>query len=196
MKMGNLRDLLSGGTVRLLTHFLVRPDQRLHLRALRERTGMGTGALQRELRRFEALGLVRRVEEGGKVYFDPVPGHPSWTAFRTLLREHGDPVEVVREVLRDVPGIRAAFVFGSTVRGGAREGSDVDVLIVEEGMPTAAIGRAMIDAESLLNRPLDVQRFTPPALAEKLRRGSTFLRDVVTGPKAWLIGSEDVLLAR
>jgi len=194
--MGNLRDLLSGGTVRLLTHFLVRPDQRLHLRALRERTGMGTGALQRELRRFEALGLIRRAEEGGKVYFDPVPGHPSWTAFRTLIREHGDPVEVVREVLRDVPGIRAAFVFGSTVSGCARQGSDVDLLIVEEGMPTAAIGRAMIEAESLLDRPLDVQRFTPPAFAQKLRRGSAFLRDVVSGPKAWLIGSEDVLFAR
>lgn len=157
---------------------------------------MGTGALQRELRRFEALGLVRRAEEGGKVYFDPVPGHPSWNAFRTLLREHGDPVEVVREVLRDVPGIQAAFVFGSTVRGGARRESDVDVLIVEEGMPTAAIGRAMVEAESLLNRPLDVQRLTPAALAEKLRRGSAFIRDVVSGPKAWLIGSEDVLLAR
>jgi predicted nucleotidyltransferase len=194
--MGNLGELLSGGTVRLLTHFLVRPDQRLHLRALQERTGMGMGALQRELRRFEALGLVRRVEERGRVYFDPVPGHPSWTAFRTLLREHGDPVEVVREVLRDVPGIKAAFVFGSTARGGARTGSDVDVLIVEEGMPAAAIGRAMIEAESLLGRSLDVKRLTPAVLAEKLRRGSAFLRDVASGPKAWLIGSEDVLLAR
>ena len=194
--MGNLGELLSGGTVRLLTHFLVRPGQRLHLRALQERTGMGTGALQRELRRFEALGLVRRVEEEGRVYFDPVPGHPSWSAFRTLLREHGDPVEVVREVLRDVPGIRAAFVFGSTVSGGARKGSDVDVLIVEEGMTAAALGRAMIEAESLLDRPLDVKRFTPAVFAGKLRRGSTFLRDVVSGPKAWLIGSEDVILAR
>ena len=156
---------------------------------------MGTGALQRELRRFEALGLVRRVEEGGRVYFDPVLGHPSWAAFRTLLREHGDPVEVVREVLRDVPGIKAAFVFGSTVRGGARQGSDVDVLIVEEGMPTAAIGRAMIEAESLLDRPLDVKRFTPSTLAAKLGRGSVFLRDAVNGPKAWLIGSEDALVA-
>lgn len=182
--------------MRLLTHFLVRPGERLHLRALRERTGMWTGALQRELRRFEALGLVRRVEEGGKVYFDPVSGHPSWAALRTLLREHGDPVEVVREVLRDVPGITAAFVFGSTVRGGARRGSDVDVLIVEEGMSTAAIGRAMIEAESLLDRPLDVKRFTPAGLAEKLRRGSAFLRDVLSGPKAWLIGSEDALAAR
>jgi predicted nucleotidyltransferase len=156
---------------------------------------MGTGALKRELLRLEALGLLRRVEEDGKVYFDPVLAHPSWAAFRTLLREHGDPVDVVREVLRDVPGIKAAFVFGSTVRGGARKGSDVDVLIVEEGMPTAAIGRAMIEAESLLNRPLDVKRFTPAALAAKLSRGSVFLHEAVSGPKAWLIGSEDALAA-
>ncbi len=193
--MGDIRDLLGGGTVRLLIHFLVHPAERLHVRALREHTDMGTGALQRELRRFEALGLVRRVEEDGRVYFDPVPGHPSWTAFRTLLREHGDPVDVVREVLRDVPGIKAAFVFGSTIRGGARQGSDVDVLIVEEGMPAAAIGRAMIEAESLLDRPLDVKRFTPATLAEKLGRGSPFLREAMSGPKAWLIGSEDALVA-
>lgn len=188
--------LVSSGTVRLLTHFLVHSDQRLHLRRLQAHTGMGTGALQRELARFEALGLVRRVKEGAKVYFEPVSGHPSWAAFRTLLREHGDPVEVVREVLRDVPGIKAAFVFGSTVRGGARPDSDVDVLIVEEGMPTAAIGRAMIEAETLLSRPLDVKRFTPASLADKLRRGSAFLRDALGGPKAWLIGSEEALVPR
>ena len=191
--MGTIRELLAGGTLRLLTHFLVHPEQRLHFRALQEHTGMGTGALQRELARFAALGLIRRVEEDGRVHYELVHDHPSWGAFRTLIRQHGDPIEVVREALRGVPGIRAAFVFGSTARGCARPGSDVDVFIVEEGMPSAAIGRAAIEAETLLNRPLDVKRYTPAALASKLQRGSDFLRDVVAGPKAWLIGSEDAL---
>lgn len=194
--MGGIRELLGGGTLRLLTYFLLHPEQRLHFRALQEHTGIGTGALQRELARFEALGLVERAEEGGRVYYAPLPDHPSWGAFRTLIRQHGDPVEVVREALRDVPGIVAAFVFGSTARGSARPGSDVDVFIVEEGVPSAAIGRAAVEAESLLNRPLDVKRYTPAALAARLQRGSDFLRDVVDGPKAWLIGSEDALAIR
>ena len=102
----------------------------------------------------------------------------------------------MRAALRDVPGIQAAFVFGSSVRGTARDDSDVDVLIVEEGMPLAAIGRATSAAQSLLDRAIDIRRYTPASLADRLRRGSRFLLEVLEGPKTWLIGSEDALAAR
>jgi len=194
--MGDLRELLAGGTFRVLLHFLLHPEQRLHFRALQEATGLGTGALQREVARFEALRLVTRTEEGGRVYYQPAADHPSWGAFRTLVRQHADPAEVVKAALRDVPGIHAAFVFGSSVRGTARADSDVDVLIVEEGMPLAAIGRATRAAQSLLQRAIDIKRYTPASLAERLERGSRFLREALDGPKTWLIGSEDALAAR
>jgi predicted nucleotidyltransferase len=194
--MNDLREILAGGTFRVLIHFLLHPERRLHFRAIQEQTGLGTGALQRELTRFEALGLVAREEEAGRVYYQAIADHPSWSAFRTLVRQHADPAAVVREALRDVPGIQAAFVFGSTVRGGARADSDVDLLIVEEGMPLAAIGRATSGAQSLLQRAIDVKRYTPATLAAKLRRGSEFLQDALAGPKTWLIGSEAALAAR
>jgi predicted nucleotidyltransferase len=194
--VSDLREILAGGTFRVLIHFLLHPERRLHFRGLQEHTRLGTGALQRELARFEALGLVAREEQEGRVYYQAVADHPSWGAFRTLVRQHADPAAVVREALRDVPGIQAAFVFGSTVRGGARADSDVDVLIVEEGMPLAAIGRATSGAQSLLHRPIDVKRYTPATLAAKLRRGSEFLQDALAGPKTWLIGSEAALAAR
>lgn len=191
--MADLSELLAGGTVRLLIHFLLHPERRLHFRGLREHTGLGIGSLQREVARLESLGLVRRTEEGGRVWFEAIADHPSWGALRTLVREHGDPAAVVREALRDVPGIRAAFVFGSQASGTARRDSDVDVLIVEEGMPLAAIGRATTAAQSLLQRAIDVKRYTPASLADRLTRGSAFLRETLAGPKAWLIGSEDAL---
>jgi predicted nucleotidyltransferase len=192
--MGGLSDLVGGGTLRLLLHFLLHPERRLHFRALREHTGLGTGALQREVARLESLGLVTRTEEDGRVYFAAVGDHPSWAALRTLVREHAEPAEVVREALRDVPGIRAAFLFGSSVQGTARADSDVDVLIVEDGMPLAAIGRATNAAQSLLQRAVDVKRYTPTSLAAKLARGSRFLRGALAGPKTWLIGSEHSLM--
>ena len=193
MPPATLRDLLPGATLRLLTHFLLHPEQRLHLRALRAHTGLGMGSLQRELARLEGLGLLSRAERDGRVYYEAVPDHPSWGAFRTLVREHGDPADVLREALSGVEGIRAAFVFGSTVRGDTRPDSDVDVLIVEEGMPLAAIGRATAEVQSLLDREVDVKRFTPASLARRLAEGSAFVCDVLAGPKAWLIGSESAL---
>jgi predicted nucleotidyltransferase len=192
---GTIRDLLPGGTLKLVMHLVLHPDDRLHFRALKQRTGLGTGSLQRELARLEGLGLIMRAAEGGKVFYEPLWERDSWRAFRTLLREHADPIEVVRDALIGVSGIKAAFVYGSTVRGDTRPDSDIDLFIVEEEMPLHEIGRAATEAESLLDRLIDISAHTPASLRQKLERGSGYLRDVLAGPKAWLIGSEDLLPA-
>ncbi|HEX6042211.1 nucleotidyltransferase domain-containing protein [Longimicrobium sp.] len=193
MANGTLHNLLPGGTLKLVTHFVLHPEDRLHFRALKQRTGLGTGSLQRELARLEGMELIARSEEGGKVFYTPLWERDSWRAFRTLLREHADPVEVVRDALIGVSGIKAAFVYGSTVRGDTRPDSDIDLFIVEEEMPLHEIGRATTEAESLLDRLIDISAHTPASLRQKLERGSSYLLDVLSGPKAWVIGSEDLL---
>lgn len=193
MANATLHHLLPGGTLKLVTHFILHPEDRLHFRALKQRTGLGTGSLQRELARLEGMELIARTEEGGKVFFEPRWERDTWRAFRTLLREHADPVEVVRDALIGVSGIRAAFVYGSTVRGDTRPDSDIDLFIVEEEMPLHEIGRAATEAESLLDRLIDISAHTPASLRQKLERGSSYLLDVLSGPKTWLIGSEELL---
>ena len=189
--MSTLMTLMPSGTVRLLTHFLLDPEARLHLRALHKRTGLGMGALQRELARFEALGLIRRTADKGRVYYEMVYEHPSWKALLTLVREHADPAQVAAAAMQDVPGIVAAFVFGSTVRGEAGPDSDVDVLLIDDGSTRlATLGRAILQTESLLARPIDLKRYTPASLSRSLREGSGFLKAVLAGPKAWILGSD------
>jgi predicted nucleotidyltransferase len=193
MPTGTIHQLLPSGMLCLVMHYVLHPEERLHFRALKERLGLGTGALQRELGRLQALGLINRVDEGGRAYYQPVLDHPSWAALRTLLREHADPVDVLRDALRGVTGIKAAFVYGSTVRGDTRPDSDIDLFIVQEGMPLHEIGRATAEAQNVLDREIDLRWYTPEVLSRKLANGSGFLRRVLDEPKAWLVGSEHLL---
>jgi predicted nucleotidyltransferase len=86
-------------------------------------------------------------------------------------------------------------VYGSTVRGDTRPDSDIDVFILEEDMPLHEIGRATSEAMSLLDREIDLRWYDQETLSRRLERGNGFLRRVLGGPKAWLIGSEDLLPA-
>lgn len=105
--------LASGALARLVTHFALRPDEAPHTRALQRVTGLTSRSLQTELARLERLGVIHREVSGRHVRHVPNEQSPRWRLFRELVRELGDPTEVVRDALSDVPGLEAAFVFGS-----------------------------------------------------------------------------------
>src|SRR5687767_6452077 len=128
--MDRLHDFLgSEARARLLAHFVVHPGGRDHVRGLERHTGLGKRSLQVELARLEAMGLVRRDVDGRRVVYRRVDDNRQWRAIESLVAEYA-PGLVLRDALNDVPGIHAAFIFGSQARGDARPDSDIDLLIL------------------------------------------------------------------
>lgn len=182
--------LASGAMARLVIDFAVHPEDAPYGREIARRTGLTPRSLQAELARLERLGVVRRRSEGRLVRYELIESNPRWRALRALIRELADPVDVVRNALADVPGIAAAFVFGSFARGDTREDSDVDVFIIDGGIPERQRARRTIDAEILLGREVSVVQMTREEIAQRIDSDSSFIRDVFRGRKVWLVGSE------
>jgi predicted nucleotidyltransferase len=184
--------LASGALARLFIDLAVRPDESSHGREIQRRTGLTPRSLQAELVRLESLGVVSRRSEGRLVKYALNEGSPGLRALRGLVRELGDPVEVVRDALVDVPGIGAGFVFGSFARGDFRPDSDVDVFLLDEGIDNDRLARRTIEATVLLTREVNVVQFTADELARVIARRGGFIRDVLRSPKIWIAGSEAV----
>lgn len=105
-----------------------------------------------------------------------------------------DPVEVLSDLLADVPGIEAAFLFGSVVKGTRRPDSDVDLFVVGEDVDPVALGGAVLEASTTLGCEVDLKHYTRTRLQGALReRGTSYLRRVLDGPKRWLIGFPEML---
>jgi predicted nucleotidyltransferase len=185
--------LASGALARLVTHFAVRPDERPHARALQRHTGLTPRSLQMELARLERLGVVERRAEGNRVTYALNESGARWRVLRQLVRELADPVDVARDALSDVPGVTAAFVFGSFARGDVREDSDVDVFVLGEDIPEDLLSRRTLDAGVLLGRELNLVQVTRDELRRRLAAGSAFLTRVLAGPKQWLVSDERAL---
>lgn len=186
--------LASGAMARVVIDLAVHPEDAPYGREIQRRTGLTPRSLQTELARLESLGVVRRRHEGRLVRYELVESNPRWRALRALIRELADPVDVVRNALADVPGIAAAFVFGSFARGDTRDDSDVDVFIIDDGVPEDLRARRTIEAEILLGREVSVVEMTREEIARRVEAGSSFIRNVFRGPKLWLVGSEASVL--
>lgn len=189
--------LASGALARLVIDLAVRPDEASHGREIQRRTGLTPRSLQTELARLEALDVIQRRPEGRLVKYALNEGSPAWRALWTTARELADPIDVVRDALVDVEGIAAGFVFGSFARGDAREDSDVDVFLLDEGIEEDHLSRRTLDSGLLLGREVNVVLFTAAELARKVEEKSAFIRNVLRRPKVWIAGSraafEDVV---
>lgn len=183
--------LASGALARLAIDFAVHPEDAPHGRALQRRVGLTPRSLQAELARLERLGIVQRRRKGRQVHYELNEGNPRWRALRELVRELADPVDVIGSALADVPGIAAAFMFGSFARGDARPDSDIDLFILDEDLDEDWLARRTLDAGVLLRREVNVVQMTPMELARRLAFGGGFAREVMRGPKLWVIGDRD-----
>lgn len=110
-----------------------------------------------------------------------------------------DPVALVRDALCDVSGIHVAFVYGSTAANTRRKDSDVDVFVMEDpDVDGKALHRQLAEAGMLMQCEVNTVRYTPQALAERLHdprhASSRFVRDVLVGPKEWIVGDGTRLL--
>jgi predicted nucleotidyltransferase len=173
---------------RLLLFFAVHPEEALHIRELYRRTGLGMASLQKELDRFQRLNIIDKSKEGRKVVYRLDLDSEQWRAIRALVRSLAHPSEILREAFSGVPGVEAAFVFGSQARGDTRPDSDVDLFLVADEVASRAVQDPISEAESLIGRDVDVVTYSSECVRERLRTGNAFLDRVSREPKHWIAG--------
>jgi len=178
----------------IIRYFLLRPKAFPHGREIQRVLGLGGASLQRELERLVSLGALVRTRKGRQVHYAMGPNAQLWAAFSLMIGTTSDPFRLIRDALRDLPGVSAAFLFGSTALGTQRGDSDVDVFVLEHPQADRrALLRQVAEAGMLLGREVNTLRYTEQSLAERLgdpsHAGAAFVREVLTGPKRWVAGS-------
>ena len=171
----------------LLSH----PDDAFYLREIAQKTGLGTGHLQRELKRLSSAGIIRRFKQGRHVYFEANRACPIYGDLRGIVRRTLGAPLLIREALSPLrERIRFGFIFGSVARGEEQADSDIDLLILGD-VSLAEIVRAIRGPEQTLGRPVNPIVYPVAEFTSRLAEGHHFVSKVAQSEKLMLIGTED-----
>lgn len=156
----------------------------------------GTGAVQRELARLEASGLVTVTRVGRQKHYQANAAAPVFGELRALLLKTVALTDVLRAGLAPLSeDIRAAFVYGSIAKGQETAASDIDLMVVSDRLTYADLFAALEDASAQLGRKIAPTVYSAKELSKRRKQDNAFVTRVLAQPKLWLIGNERDLAA-
>ncbi len=151
--------------------------------------GSGTGAVQRELARLEAAGLVSVTRVGNQKHYQANVAAPVFEELRGLVLKTSGLADVLRNALAPLAAqISAAFVYGSVAKAQDTAQSDIDLLVVSDSLSYAELYTVLEQATSRLGRPVNPTVYSRQELAKRVRTNNAFIKRVLAQPKLWVIG--------
>jgi predicted nucleotidyltransferase len=176
---------------RVLRVLFGQSDRSFYASELIRQAGAGSGATQRELARLEGSGLVTTKSVGHQKHFQANPESPLFAELRAIVLKTVGLAEPLRAALSPLSaGIRAAFVYGSVAKERDRSGSDIDLMVISEGLTYGEVFGALEPVTRVLGRPVNPTVFTPAELSRRVRDESAFVRRVLEQPRIWVIGGD------
>jgi predicted nucleotidyltransferase len=164
--------------------------------------GGGSAAVQREIARLVEGGLaIERVQDGRK-HVKANPDAPLFAELCGIINKTAGVSVQLRAALAELPGtVTCAVLFGSVAKGTDTARSDIDVLIVADGLALEEVYRAVAPVEQRLGPPVNPTLYTwsefreaaPGGKEFKARRasGNSNLKNVLDGKHTVLLGRLD-----
>ena len=186
--------LFSQVKLRVLGLLIGHPERSFQLLEIIQRVGSGRGAVQRELERLTSAGILDLVIAGSRKAYQANKESPIFEdLFRLIVKTVG-LIEPLKNALgRYRSQIDAAFVYGSVAKGEDTAKSDIDLMILGQGVAYDQIYVALQKAEKILFRSVNPSLMTMDEWTEKLLNKNAFVTKVLNQQKLFVFGTENDL---
>lgn len=189
-----LEELFSSqARVAILRLFLLSPDDRFYVREVAARTSQPRRAVQRQLPKLEAIGLLEHTIDGNRKYYRANKDCPIFPELKSIFLKTVGLGDALRGFLGQAEGaIHVAFIYGSYAKGEESTTSDIDLFVV--GTITAReLSAVLATARSELGREINPVMMTPREFTAKVASRNHFVLSLLEEPKTFLVGNAEDL---
>lgn len=101
--------------------------------------------------------------------------------------------DILRNTLSGCDAIRFAFIYGSIAKGTDTAASDIDLMLVADGLDYSHLFEILGEPEQMLGRKINPSLYTGEDFKRKLADRNHFITRVLSQPKIMVIGDESAL---
>ncbi|WP_447651910.1 nucleotidyltransferase domain-containing protein [Pseudomonas abietaniphila] len=174
---------------RLLGLLYGNPERSFYTNEIGRWAKVGRGSMVRELERLHSAGLLTATRQGNQIHYQANPANPVFGELVAIVRKTFGIADYLRqELMPFADRIERAFVYGSIAKGTANTSSDIDLMLIGEGISYSEVMERMIPLEELLGRTINPTLYTPADWQAKLEAGNSFVVRVAEQDQIEIIG--------
>jgi len=183
----------SQARIEILKLLFLISSNRHYLREIAALTNQPVRAVQRELARLEAAGLIQSWTEGNRKYFQADRELSVFPDIRSLLIKTAGMKELVKQhLLEAADSIQIAFLFGSYASGDETPSSDIDLMVIGD-ITGRSLAKVLAPVRDILGREINPVIMNLEEAQQKFLDRDPFIQSVLREPKIFLIGDKDEL---
>ena len=166
-----------------------KPDESFYANEIARWAQVGKGSLMRELDRLQRAGVLTLTRQGNQTHYQANPDCPIYAELLGIARKTFGIAEPLRQALQPfAEQITWAFVYGSIAKDQANASSDIDLMLIGEGLHYSEVMERLMPMEEQLGRVLNPTLYTPDDWAAKLVAENSFVVRVAQQDKINLMG--------
>ena len=165
---------------RLFAYLFTHPDESFYVRELADIINEDAGNLSRELRKFEAEGLLRHSFKGRIKLYSLDKTYPMFGELKKIISKTEGVEGSIKKLVAGFKGVELAFIYGSYAKDREKRSSDVDLVIVGS-IPRDEFTRKMRALESDLSREVNFTVYSRTEFDKERIKPGGFLNLILKG---------------
>jgi predicted nucleotidyltransferase len=176
---------------RVLALIFSHPERSFYTSEIVRKVHSGVGAEERELSKLERSGLVSIERIGNQKHYRANQAAPIFEDLRGLIEKIVGLAEPIKKSFEPYADrIKSAFVYGSVAKGADTAHSDIDLMVIGDGLDYSDLYTAAEDVERKLRRKVNPLFLSPEDWQRKISDKGSVFRKISRSPKIFIIGSE------
>lgn len=174
----------------LVSTFFSQPKNRFYTRQLQKLLNINSaGTLHRELEKLESMHIIVSHREANLRYFVLDQSNPFFEELNSIISKTVGFEARIRASIKNLTGLKLAFVYGSYAKGEAGPASDIDIFLIGD-IDISELNVTLTELEKHFKKEINYSAFTVEEYIEEASKKGGFIQRVLNAPKIFIIGSE------
>jgi predicted nucleotidyltransferase len=122
--------LRSQVTRKILSFFFLNPHEILYVNELSRKLGLDKRNLVKKLQELDHIGILKSERRGNLKLYRVNPDFSLYQEYRKIVLKTIGVEEKLRQIMRQTPRVKEAYIYGSYARDAMISHSDLDLLVV------------------------------------------------------------------